>query len=54
MHPGITAKIYLDRKEIGIIGRVHPLVNKDDIYVESYDNSSRQIPGKDKNINHKK
>ncbi|MBP3677409.1 MAG: FAD-dependent oxidoreductase, partial [Agathobacter sp.] len=29
-------------------------LDKDDIYVESYDNSSRQIPGKDKNINHKK
>ena len=29
-------------------------LNKEDIYVENYDNSSRQIPGKDKNINHKK
>ena len=29
-------------------------LDKDDIYVENYDNSSRQIPGKDKNINHKK
>ena len=29
-------------------------LDKDDILVENYDNSSRQIPGKDKNINHKK
>ena len=33
MHPGISAKICLDREMIGIIGRVHPKVNKDDIYV---------------------
>jgi len=29
-------------------------LNKDDILVESYDNSSRQIPGKDASIDHKK
>ena len=29
-------------------------LNKEDIMVENYDNSSRQIPGKDKAINHKK
>ena len=29
-------------------------LDKDDIFVENYDNSSRQIPGKDKSINHKK
>ena len=28
--------------------------DKEDIYIENYDNSSRQIPGKDKNINYKK
>ena len=33
MHPGISAEILLDRKPIGIIGKVHPLVRKDDIYV---------------------
>ena len=33
MHPGMSAKIILDREEIGIIGRVHPLVKKDDIFV---------------------
>jgi len=33
MHPGICAKILLDRKEIGLIGRVHPSYKKDEIYV---------------------
>ena len=33
LHPGISAKILLDRKEIGIIGRVHPGVLKDEVYV---------------------
>ena len=33
LHPGISAKILLDRKEIGVIGRVHPRVLKDEVYV---------------------
>lgn len=33
MHPGISAKILLDQEELGIIGRIHPSCNKDDIYV---------------------
>ncbi len=33
MHPGICASIILDNKQIGIIGRVHPSIRKDDIYV---------------------
>ena len=33
IHPGISAKILLDREEIGIIGRVHPSYKKDEIYV---------------------
>lgn len=33
MHPGMSAKILLDRELIGIIGRVHPSLKKDDIYV---------------------
>ena len=33
MHPGMTAKILLDKEEIGIIGRVHPNYKKDEIYV---------------------
>ena len=33
MHPGITAEITLDKEPIGFLGRVHPNVSKDDIYV---------------------
>ena len=33
LHPGISAKILLDRKEIGVIGRVHPRVLKYEVYV---------------------
>ena len=33
MHPGMSAKILIDREEIGIIGRVHPSYKKDEIYV---------------------
>ena len=33
MHPGKSASILLDRKQIGIIGRVHPSDVKDEVYV---------------------
>ena len=33
MHPGMSASVLLDRKKIGIIGRVHPKIIKDDVYV---------------------
>ena len=33
LHPGMGANILLDREKIGIIGRVHPSLNKDEIYV---------------------
>ena len=33
LHPGIGCRILLDRKQIGIMGRVHPTINKDEIYV---------------------
>lgn len=33
LHPGVSANILLDRKKIGILGRVHPSINKDEIYV---------------------
>lgn len=33
LHPGISASIMLDRKQIGVIGKVHPSLNKDDIFV---------------------
>lgn len=33
LHPGMSASISLDKENIGIIGRVHPSIKKDDIYV---------------------
>lgn len=33
MHPYMSAVIKLDREEIGIIGRIHPTIKKDDIYI---------------------
>ena len=33
LHPGISASIVLDREEVGIIGKIHPSISKDDIYV---------------------
>ena len=33
LHPGVQADIILDGKKIGIIGKVHPSIMKDDIYV---------------------
>ncbi len=32
-HPGISAKVLLDKKEIGIVGRVHPKICKDNVFV---------------------
>ena len=33
MHPGISANIMLDRELIGVIGRVHPNISKDCLFV---------------------
>ena len=33
LHPGVSASILIDRKPIGIIGKVHPLLYSDEIYV---------------------
>jgi len=33
LHKGVSATIILQGKEIGIIGKLHPLVTKDDVYV---------------------
>ena len=33
MHPGATAIINIDNREVGYIGRVHPNISKKDIYV---------------------
>ena len=36
LHPGICASVMLDRKMIGVIGKVHPIITKDDIYVAEF------------------
>ena len=33
LHPGMSANIILDNEPIGIIGRIHPSLKKDEIYV---------------------
>lgn len=33
MHPGMSAEILLDREPIGIIGRIHPSIKKEEIYL---------------------
>ena len=33
MHPGVSARILVDREPIGFLGRVHPSLKKDEIYV---------------------
>ena len=33
LHPGICAQIVLDREVIGVLGRVHPRILKDEVYV---------------------
>ncbi len=33
LHPGVSATILLDRKQIGIVGRIHPSACKDEVYV---------------------
>ena len=32
-HPGISARIYLDKDPIGVLGRIHPSIKKDEIYL---------------------
>ena len=33
LHPGISADIMLDRKKVGFLGRIHPIITKDEVYV---------------------
>ena len=33
LHPGMSAAILLDRQKIGVIGRVHPSLKKEEVYV---------------------
>lgn len=32
-HPGISSSIYIDKERVGIIGKINPSLNKDDIYI---------------------
>ena len=36
LHPGVSASILVDRKPVGIIGRVHPSIMKDEVYVAEF------------------
>ena len=33
LHPGMSAAIMIDRKQVGIMGRIHPSLIKDEVYV---------------------
>ena len=33
LHPGISADIYLDKEKVGCLGKIHPRLTKDEIYV---------------------
>ena len=33
LHPGISADIYLDKKKVGFFGRIHPIIEKNEVYV---------------------
>ena len=37
LHPGVQANIILDGKNIGILGKIHPNITKDDIYIFEFD-----------------
>ena len=39
-HPGIQGRIILDGRDIGILGKVHPTISKDDIYIFELDLNS--------------
>ncbi len=32
-HPGMSAKVFLDHEEVGVVGRIHPKICKDEVYV---------------------
>lgn len=51
LHPGVSATILLDREEIGFIGKVHPNLTKEDIFV--FEISMNKLNKKIKPIKHK-
>ena len=36
LHPGMSANILLDREVVGYLGRIHPSIKKDEIYVAEF------------------
>lgn len=52
LHPGQSAIINVDGQDIGIIGKLHPQVNKDDIYVMEI-NLTKLLSTKTRKINYK-
>ena len=51
LHPGVQANIILDGKNIGIIGKMHPNITKDDIYVFEFELNS--LIGKSSKLKYK-
>lgn len=51
LHPGVSARILLDKNPIGVIGKVHPKVLKDDVYV--FEISMNALMGKVKALKYK-
>ncbi len=52
LHPGQSAIINVDGQDIGIIGKLHPQVNKDDIYVMEI-NLTKLLSTKTRKMNYK-
>lgn len=52
LHPGQSAIINVDDQDIGIIGKLHPQVNKDDIYVMEI-NLTKLLSTKTRKMNYK-
>lgn len=52
LHPGMSATIVLQGKEIGILGKLHPSVTKDDVYVFEI-NLDKLLENKTSNIKFK-
>lgn len=46
LHPGMSADILLDKKKVGFLGRIHPKINKDEIYVMEISINDIDVPVK--------
>ena len=47
LHPGISADIYLDRKKVGFFGRIHPIIEKSEVYVMELSINDLDVKTKD-------